>query len=83
MPLNRESAVRAIASALVFSEPPAMANLTKARAAAGTVLDALVDIGAVSAELDNRGAAGHNGHAPAADVDQDELPIPTTVVSRI
>ena len=82
MALTRESAIRAIASALVFSEPPAMANLTKARAAAGTVLDALVDIGAVPAELDNRAAGGElvaaastNGHAPAADVDQDELPI--------
>jgi len=81
MSLTRDSAIRAIASALVFSDPPAMANLTKARAAAGTVLDALADIGAVRAELipppaaELVTAASTNGHAPAADVDQDELPI--------
>lgn len=51
MSLTRDSLVRSIASALVFSDPPAMANLTKARAAAGTIVDALVDIGAVSADF--------------------------------
>ena len=54
-----------------------MANLTKARAAASHVLDALVDIGAVPAEF--AGDVGElvtsNGHAPAAVIDQDELPI--------
>jgi hypothetical protein len=78
MSLTRDSAIRAIASALVFSEPPAMANLTKARAAASVVLDALGDIGAVPAELLTAPAAElvtSNGHAPAAVIDQDELPI--------
>jgi hypothetical protein len=77
MALTRDSAIRAIASALVFSDPPAMANLTKARAAAATVLDALGDIGAVSAELAGPPAelVTSNGHAPAAVIDQDELPI--------
>lgn len=76
MSLTRESLVRAIASALVFSEPPAMANLTKARAAAGTVVDALADIGALPAELATPAElVTTNGHAPAAGVDQDELPL--------
>jgi hypothetical protein len=54
-----------------------MANLTKARAAAATVLDALGDIGAVPAELAGPPAelVTSNGHAPAAVIDQDELPI--------
>lgn len=78
MSLTRESAIRAIASALVFSEPPAMANLTKARAAAEHVLETLGEIGALPAELTGRPAAelvSANGHAPAAVIDQDELPI--------
>jgi len=75
MALTRESAIRAIASALVFTEPPAMANLTKARAAATHVLEALADIGALPAELAAGELVTSNGHAPAAVIDQDELPI--------
>jgi hypothetical protein len=77
MALTRDSAVRSIASALVFSEPPAMANLTKARAAAEHVVDALVEIGALPAEPfavarePVAAAASSNGHAPA---DPDTLP---------
>jgi hypothetical protein len=80
MSLTRDSLVRSIASALVFSDPPAMANLTKARAAAGTIVDALVDIGAVSAEFG--GGAGEpvpagvsaNG-AAGVDPDQSAFPL--------
>jgi len=79
MALTRDSLVRAIASSLVFSEPPAMANLTKARAAAEHVIDSLVEIGAIPAEPFARGelvaASTSNGHTPAAVIDQDELPI--------
>lgn len=78
MALTRDSLVRSIASALVFSDPPAMANLTKARAAAGTIVDALVDIGAVSPEF----AGGDTDRVPAAvsangsaDPDQSAFPL--------
>lgn len=78
MSLTRDSLVRAIASALVFSDPPAMANLTKARAAAGQIVDALADIGAIDRDLAAAGAPAElvnsNGHA-LVDADQGELPI--------
>lgn len=69
MALTRDSLVRAIASALVFSDPPAMANLTKARGAAATIVDALVDIGAVSPDFGDAGepvpaGVSANGAAP-------------------
>jgi len=76
MALTRDSLVRSIASALVFSDPPAMANLTKARAAAGTIVDALVDIGAVSTEFgaDDRVPAGVSANGAAAP-DQTAFPL--------
>lgn len=50
-PVTHAQCIRAIASALVFADPPYMRNLDKARAGAGAVLDALAGIGAVDPSI--------------------------------
>lgn len=73
---TRSAVVRTIASSLAFdADPPILRSLDKARAAAGSIVDALVDAGMIelagSAPADGVVAEFTNGQArsPQGDVE--------------
>lgn len=78
-PIQRAAAIRVIASSLCFDqEPPPIASLGKAKAAAAAVVDALAAAGMV--DVADQGGTQNGGHpsgvAAAVDPDQDALPLP-------
>lgn len=73
---SHAQAVRVVASSLCFDQdPPPIASLGKARAAAGHVVDALAAAGIITLDEDGTSNGGPVMNGAAVDPDQEQLPI--------